>query len=77
MTTIEETRKEMREYEKIRTEFYDFFDKNLAKTKNGQYDFENSKDLDPKEVYEHFFKLDYQARKLRGLLMEARGIEPK
>jgi len=77
MTTIEDTRKEMREYEKIRTEFYNFFDTNLAKTQNGQYDFENSKDLDPKEVYKHFFKLDYQARKLRGLLMEARGIEPK
>lgn len=77
MTSIEDTRKEMRKYEKVRNDFYDFLDANIAKTENGQFDFEKQKTLNSKDVYEHFFKLDYQARKLRGLLIEARDIEPK
>ncbi len=74
MTTIEDTRKEMQKYEQIRGEFYDFLDKNIAKDESGQFDFDATKTLDAKEVYTHFFKLDYQARKLRGLLFEARDM---
>jgi hypothetical protein len=77
MTPVDEVRKEMRAYQQIRDEFYDFLDKNLPKNKFDMFDFSNSPSLDAKEVYNRFHKLDYQARKLRGLLMEARGIEPK
>jgi len=77
MTPVDEVRKQMREYQMIRDEFFDFLDKNLAKNRFGQFDFSSNPTLDAKEVYDRFFKLDYQARKLRGLLMEARGIEPK
>ncbi|HIP59455.1 MAG TPA: hypothetical protein EYH01_03395 [Campylobacterales bacterium] len=65
----------MRAYEMARNEFYDFLDTKVAKKDNGQFDFETSKDLNAKEVYELFFKLDYQARKVRGLLIEARDIK--
>ncbi len=77
MTEIEDLRKEMRKYQQIRDEFYDFLDENLPKDKFGQFDFGENPTLDAKAVYDRFFKLDYQARKLRGYLMEARGIEPK
>ena len=77
MTSIDDTRKEMRKYEKVRTDFYEFLDANLTKNEHGQYDFSKQEPLDAKDVYEHFFKLDYQARKIRGLLMEAREIKPK
>ena len=75
MTSIDDTKKEMRAYEMTRNEFYDFLDANVAKKSNGQFDFETSNDLNAKEVYELFFKLDYQARKVRGLLIEARDIK--
>jgi hypothetical protein len=75
MTSIEDTKKEMRAYEMARNSFYDYLDVNVAKKENGQFDFDVSKDLNAKEVYELFFKLDYQARKVRGLLIEARDIK--
>ena len=75
MTSIDDTKKQMRAYEMARNEFYDFLDVKVAKLDNGQFDFDSSKDLNAKEVYELFFKLDYQARKVRGLLIEARDIK--
>jgi hypothetical protein len=75
MTSIEDTKVEMKKYEKIRNDFYDFLDTNIAKSDNGQFDFSSSQTLDAEEIYKHFFKLDYQARKLRGLLIEARDIK--
>jgi hypothetical protein len=75
MTSIEDTKKEMRAYEMARNSFYDYLDANVAKKENGQFDFHASKDLNAEEVYELFFKLDYQARKVRGLLIEARDIK--
>ncbi len=67
----EEIKKELDKLIDIREDFYGYFDKNLKNdTKNGGYDFSSKPTLDAKEVYEHFFKLDYQARKLRGLLFK-------
>ncbi len=74
MTSIEDTRNEMKKYEKIRNEFYSYLDANIKKSANEQFDFSNPQTLDAKEAYEHFFKLDYQARKIRGLLFEARDM---
>jgi len=42
----------------------------------GQFDFSKNATIDAEDVYKNFFKLDYQARKIRGLLMEARDITP-
>lgn len=77
MTKIDDVRKEMRRYQEIRDEFYSYLDQNIPKNKFDIFDFSSDPTLDAKEIYERFHKLDYQARKLRGLLMEARGIEPK
>ena len=75
MTSIDDTKVEMRKYEKIRNDFYDFLDANIKKSENGQFDMSKPQTLDAQDVYAHFFKLDYQARKLRGLLIEARDIK--
>ncbi len=75
MTPIDDIKKEMRKLEEIRNDFYALFDKELPKDKNGLFDFSDNPKLDAKEVYDHFFKLDYQARKIRGLLIEARDIK--
>ncbi len=59
----------------IREEFYAFLDESLAKNKHGGFDFSKTPSLDAKKVYEHFFKLDYQARKLRGLLVKTYDLK--
>ncbi len=69
-------KKELDELIKIRTEFYDFLDENIPKDKIGAtYDFSNNPTLDAKSVYNHFHKLDYQARKLRGFLVKAYDLK--
>ncbi|OQX73001.1 MAG: hypothetical protein B6D59_06860 [Campylobacteraceae bacterium 4484_4] len=75
MTPIEDVRKEMKAYEAARNEFFKLFDEKIPKKPNGLFDFSDHPTLDAKEVYELFYKLDYQARKLRGLLIEARDIK--
>ncbi len=75
MTPIEDVRKEMKKYEEQRNAFYALFDNEIPKKENGMFDFDNAPKLDAKEVYDLFFKLDYQARKIRGLLIEARDIK--
>ncbi len=66
-------KKEFEKLTKIRTDFYDFLDANIPK-KDEQFDFSKNPSLDAKDVYLHFFKLDYQARKLRGFLAKAYGF---
>ena len=59
----------------IRKEFYEYLDKNIPKDKFGIYDFKDNPKLDAKNVYELFYKLDYQARKLRGILVNTYGLK--
>lgn len=54
----------------IRNAFYDFLDSSLPKTESGNFDFSHHPTLDAERVYEHFFKLDYQARKLRAFMVQ-------
>jgi hypothetical protein len=77
MTSIDDVRKEMRKLEEIRSEFYALLDVSIPKDDKGQFDFSKDATIDAEDVYKNFFKLDYQARKIRGLLMEARDIHPK
>ncbi len=61
---------------KRRTDFYDFLDANIPKDKrNINYDFSKNPTLDAQKVYEYFHKLDYQARKLRGYLVQAYDLK--
>ncbi len=76
MTTIDDVKKEMRKLEEIRSEFYALLDVSIPKDERGQFDFSKESSIDAEDVYKNFFKLDYQARKIRGLLMEARDIHP-
>ena len=60
----------------IRTDFLKYLDENIPKKENGiEFDFQNNPTVDAQMIHEHFFKLDYQARKLRGFLVEEFGIE--
>ena len=60
----------------IRTDFLDYLDENIPKKSNNiEYDFGDNPTLDAKSIHKHFFKLDYQARKLRGFLVKELGIE--
>lgn len=60
----------------IRSAFLDFLDTQIPKKGNGiEFDFTDTPTLDAKKVYEHFFKLDYQARKLRGYLVHELGLK--
>ena len=52
----------------IRDEIFEYLDQNIAQNDDGSFDFSTNPKLDAKEVYERFFKLDYQARKIRALL---------
>ncbi len=59
---------------KIRNGFYEYLDTHIPK-KDGQFDFSSSPKLDAKDIYALFYKLDYQARKLRGHLVKAYDLK--
>ena len=68
--------KELAKLIDIRTDFLDYLDNNIPKKENNiEFDFEKKPMIDAKMIHEHFFKLDYQARKLRGFLVEEFGIK--
>ena len=69
-------KKELAKLIDIRTDFLDYLDSSIPKKENNiEYDFQNNPTIDAKSIHEHFFKLDYQARKLRGFLVEEFGIK--
>jgi len=66
---------EFKKFNEVREEFFDFFDDNVPKKSNNvEYDFDQNITLDPKTVHELFFKLDYQARKIRALIASELGL---
>jgi hypothetical protein len=70
-------KKENAELIEIRNEFYNYLDNNIPKDKDGSFNFFNNPKLDAKDIYERFFKLDYQARKLRTLLIQTYDLKDK
>ncbi|WP_041956508.1 hypothetical protein [Sulfurospirillum arsenophilum] len=59
-----------------RDAFMAYIDANVPKEKNGiAFDFSNHPTLDAKAIYEHFYKLDYQARKIRGFVIRNLGVK--
>lgn len=68
--------KELDKLIEIREEFYGYLDANVPKDEDGLiYKFDQGAKLDAKEVYDRFFRLDYQARKLRGFLVAELGLK--
>ncbi len=77
MFSKEEVEKETKKLIDIRNEFYQFLDENIPKKDFNIYDFSSNPKLDAKKVYELFYKLDYQARKLRGILINTYKLKPE
>lgn len=61
----------------IRNAFYSYLDENLPKDNHGNFNFSGSPRIDAEKVYEHFFKLDYQARKLRAFMVQDYKLNPE
>lgn len=59
-----------------RESFLAYLDETIPKDKHGiAFDFSQHPTLDAKSVYEHFYKLDYQARKIRGFLVRTMDLK--
>jgi hypothetical protein len=67
---------ELKRLMEVRDAFYDFLDANLPKDSHGNFDFGDRPTLDAQSVYGHFFKLDYQARKLRAFMVQDYDLHP-
>lgn len=68
--------KELDQLIDARDAFMAYLDATVPKdTKGVAFDFSNHPTLDAKMVYEYFYKLDYQARKIRGFVI--RNFEVK
>jgi hypothetical protein len=74
MQDKEQAKKECQAYEKLRNEFFELFDQKIPKDNNGLFVFDGAT-LDAQELYALFYKLDYQARKLRGLVVGAYNLK--
>lgn len=66
--TQETNMNEFKAYEKQRNEWFDFFDKHQNVDENGINTF--SGEIDIKDMYAMFYKLDYQSRKVRAIAWE-------
>jgi hypothetical protein len=67
---VEEIKEDMQKFWQAREDFYKYLDESIPKDSMGVFEFGNDVTLSAKEVYKHFFKIDYQARKLRGYLVQ-------
>ncbi len=69
--------KELGKLIEIREAFLAYLDGAIPKDKQGlSFDFSTHPTLDAKSVYEHFYKLDYQARKIRGFVVGKLNLKP-
>ena len=69
--------KELAALIEAREAFLAYIDTHVPKDANGiAFDFSSKPMLDAKSVYEHFYKLDYQARKIRGFVVKEFGLNP-
>jgi len=65
---------ELKKMSQMRENFYHYLDENIPKDINDIYNFGDIK-LDAKEIYSLFFKMDYQSRKLKALLVKAYDLK--
>ena len=66
--------KEFKKYEEMRMQMYNYFDRLIPKI-GGVYDFSQAKKANSQELFDMFFKLDYQARKIRGIAIQCLGLK--
>ena len=59
---------EFKAYEQQRNEWFSFFDSHQKIDENGVNTFTGT--IDIKDMYDMFYKLDYQARKVRAIAWE-------
>ena len=71
----EKAMSEFKKYEKMRQEMYEFLEEFIPKDENGRLDFAKANSIDAKEVFDRWFKLDYQARKIRGIAINCLGLK--
>lgn len=72
MQEHEEIEEELAKLIAAREAFLAYMDATIPKDEKGiGFDFSNHPTLDAKTVYEHFYKLDYQARKIRSFVVKA------
>ncbi len=71
----EKAMQEFKKYEKMRMEMYEFLERFIPKDANGTLDFSKAEKIDAKEVFDRWFKLDYQARKIRGIAINCLGLK--
>ncbi|MDY0263794.1 MAG: hypothetical protein EOM49_02745 [Epsilonproteobacteria bacterium] len=72
MQEHEEIEEELAKLIAAREAFLAYMDATIPKDEKGiGFDFSNNPTLDAKTVYEHFYKLDYQARKIRSFVVKA------
>lgn len=70
MDEKEMIKKELAKLIDARESFLAYLDEAIPKDNQGiAFDFSHHPTLDAKRVYEYFYKLDYQARKIRGFLV--------
>ena len=68
--------KELEKLIDAREAFMAYLDAHIPKDAKGiNFDFSAHPKLDAKAVYEHFYKLDYQARKVRGFVVRNCGVK--
>lgn len=68
--------KELAKLIDARESFLAYLDEAIPKDKQGiAFDFSQHPTLDAKSVYEHFYKLDYQARKVRGFVVSKMDLK--
>ncbi len=75
MIEREKAMEEFKKYERMRQEMYDLFERYIPKKGDGTFDFSEAKCIDAKEIFDLCFKLDYQARKIRGIAIKALGLQ--
>lgn len=68
--------KELAKLIDVREAFLAYLDASIPKDNQGiAFDFSQYPTLDAKSVYEHFYKLDYQARKIRGFVVSKMDLK--
>ncbi len=68
--------KELAKLIDAREAFLAYLDASIPKDNQGiAFDFSQHPTLDAKSVYEHFYKLDYQARKIRGFMVSKMDLK--
>jgi len=71
----EQAMEEFRKYERMRNEMYEFLERHIPKKEDGSLDFERAGEVSAKEVFERWFRLDYQARRIRGIAINCLGLK--